>query len=199
MAASVLSSAFVRRVSVVGTSGSGKSTVARKLAQILGVPFLELDGVNHQPEWTPLPVDEFRRVVAAATAGDGWVIDGNYSAVRALVWDRADTVVWMDLPKRTVMRQIVWRTLRRVAFRKELWNGNRERWRNFFSWNPNESVISWAWHNHAKYQERYGSAAADPVNARLSFVRLTNRGDIARFLSEVGGQAEGTSAETRNM
>jgi adenylate kinase family enzyme len=184
MGAPVLGCAIVRRVSVVGTSGSGKSTVARKLAEILGVPFLELDGVNHQPDWTPLDVDEFRLVVADAVAGDGWVIDGNYSAVRPLVWARADTVVWLDLPKRTVMRQIVWRTLRRVALRKELWNGNRERWRNFFSWKPEESVISWAWHNHAKYQERYGTAAADPANAHLTFVRLTSRGDIARFLAE---------------
>jgi len=179
----VLGSAFVRRVSVVGTSGSGKSTVARKLAEILEVPFLELDGVNHQPDWTPLPVDEFQRVVAAAAAGDGWVIDGNYSAVRPLVWDRADTVVWLDLPKRTVMRQIVWRTLRRVAFRKELWNGNRERWQNFFSWNPEESVISWAWHRHAEYHERYRAAATDPDNAHLTFVRLSSRGDINRFLA----------------
>jgi adenylate kinase family enzyme len=183
MAVCVLGSAFVRRVSVVGTSGSGKSTVARKLAEILEVPFLELDGVNHQPDWTPLPVDEFQRVVAAAAAGDGWVIDGNYSAVRPLVWDRADTVVWLDLPKRTVMRQIVWRTLRRVAFRKELWNGNRERWQNFFSWNPEESVISWAWHRHAEYHERYRAAATDPDNAHLTFVRLSSRGDINRFLA----------------
>jgi adenylate kinase family enzyme len=181
----VLCSAFVRRVSVVGTSGSGKSTVGRKLAETLGVPFLELDGVNHQPDWTPLPEDEFRLVVAAAVEGDGWVIDGNYTTVRDLVWARADTVVWLDLPKRVVMQQIFWRTLRRVALRKELWNGNRERWRNFFSWKPEESVISWAWHKHGEYRERYGAAAADPANAHLRFVRLTSRRDISRFLAKV--------------
>jgi adenylate kinase family enzyme len=188
----VLSSAFVRRVSVVGTSGSGKSTVARKLAEILGVPYLELDAVNHQPDWTPLPDDVFRRVVAAAAAGDEWVIDGNYTSVLPLVWAHADTVVWLDLPKGTVMRQIVWRTLRRVAFRKELWNGNRERWRNFFSWNPKVSVISWAWHKHAEYQERYSAAVVDPANAHLAFVRLTSRGDITRFLAKAPAR-RGTS------
>jgi adenylate kinase family enzyme len=94
----------VRRVSVVGNSGSGKSTVAAALAAALGVPHLELDGVFHQPGWEPLPADSFRAVVAAAVAGDGWVLDGNYSAVRDLVWARADTVVWLDLPRRTVMR-----------------------------------------------------------------------------------------------
>ena len=77
---------------MVGTSGSGKSTLARELAEILGVPHLELDAVHHQPGWAPLPTDEFRRIIAARAAADGWVIDGNYSRVRDLVWARADTV-----------------------------------------------------------------------------------------------------------
>ena len=63
-------------------------------------------------------------------AGDGWVVDGNYSAVRDLVWDRADTVVWLDLPRLVVVRRITTRSIRRVVRREELWNGNRERWRN---------------------------------------------------------------------
>jgi adenylate kinase family enzyme len=91
-------------VSVVGTSGSGKSTLARELAVILGVPHPELDSVNQQPGWVPLPTDEFRQVVAVRLAEDGWVVDGNYSAVRLLVWALADTVTWLDLPRRTVSR-----------------------------------------------------------------------------------------------
>jgi adenylate kinase family enzyme len=193
----VLRSAIVRRVSVVGTSGSGKSTLARELAAILGVPHLELDGVNHQPDWEPLPEEEFQRIVAAKAAGDGWVIDGNYSTVQPLVWARADTVAWLDLPKGTVMRQIIWRTLRRVAGRQELWNGNRERWRNFFSWDPQQSVISWAWHKHAQDRARYTAAADDPANAHLRFVRLASRREISRFLDEARGEAARTAGERR--
>jgi adenylate kinase family enzyme len=180
----VLWSAFVRRVSVVGTSGSGKSTLAKQLAAVLGVPHLELDSVFHQPDWESLPRDEFQRLVTERTSADGWVIDGNYGAVRPIIWARADTVVWLDLPKRTVMRQIIWRTFRRVAGREELWNGNRERWRNFFSLDPQESVIAWAWQKHEEYQERYGSAARDPANAHLAFIRLTSRRAVARFLAD---------------
>ena len=160
---------------MVGNSGSGKSTLARELAASLGVPHLELDSVFHQPGWEPLPVEEFRRLVTARTSEDGWVIDGNYSAVQPIVWARADTVVWLDLPKRTVMRQVTWRTVRRAVTRQELWNGNREPLANFFSWVPEKSIISWAWHNHAKYRTRYGAAAADPANAHLTFIRLTSR------------------------
>ena len=190
----MLRCAIVRRVSVVGNSGSGKSTLARELAAILEVPHVELDGLNQQPGWEPLPKDEFRRVVAAKAAEDGWVIDGNYSTVQPLVWARADTVAWLDLPKSTVMRQIVWRSLRRVAGRQELWNGNRERWQNFFSWDPEQSVISWAWHKHAEYRARYSAAAADPINAHLRFVRLASRREVARFLGEVRGEARGQAA-----
>ena len=169
---------------MVGTSGSGKSTLARELAARLDVQHVELDAVYHQPGWVPLPPAEFRQAVGAKAAADSWVIDGNYSAVRQLVWARADTVVWLDLSKRTVMRRIIWRTFRRVASREELWNGNRERWRNFFSLDPQESVIAWAWHKHAENHERYGSAAADPANAHLTFIRLASRRDVARFLAD---------------
>jgi adenylate kinase family enzyme len=179
----------VRRVSVVGNSGSGKSTLARKLAAILGVPCLELDGVFHQPGWTELPAQEFQRLTAAQAGGDGWVIDGNYGAVRDIVWARADTVVWLDPPRRTVMRQITWRTVRRAATREELWNGNREPLANFLSWDPAQSIISWAWHSHARYRARYLAAAADPANAHLTFVRLAGHRDIARFLADPAGYA----------
>lgn len=195
----MLRSAIVRRVSVVGTSGSGKSTLARELAEILGVPHLELDAVHHQPGWAPLPTDEFRRIIAARAAAGGWVIDGNYGRVRDLVWARADTVVWLDLPKRTVMRQVVWRTLRRVALRRELWNGNRERWRNFLTWNPEQSVISWAWHKHASDHAKYAAAAASPASAHLRFIRLASRRDIARFLDDARSEAGVAAVRPRRV
>jgi adenylate kinase family enzyme len=186
----------VRRISVVGASGAGKSTTARALARDLGVPFVELDAIFHQPGWAPLADDEFRRRVAELAAGDAWVIDGNYSAVRPLVWARADTVIWIDLPRLAVMRQIIWRTLRRVAFRAELWNGNRERWANFFSWNPEKSVIWWAWTRHPVYRQRYAAAIRDPAYAQLRFVRLQSRTAIRRFLGGISRDAAALPLDT---
>ena len=172
----------MRRVSVVGVSGSGKSTFGRELAGRLAVRYTELDAIFHQPGWTPLPDKQFRSRVAAVAAGDGWVIDGNYSAVQSLVWERADTVVWLDPPRRTVMRRIIWRTIRRVAGRAELWNGNMERWRNLFTWDEQESVISWAWHRYPIYRQRYAAAARDPRHAHLRFRRIATRADARRLL-----------------
>ena len=180
----MLGSAAVRRVSVVGTSGAGKSTLAVTLARLLGAPFLELDAVHHQADWRPLPRVEFRTFVASVAAGERWVIDGNYGSVQDLVWARADTVIWLDLPRRTLMRRIIWRTLRRVGGRVELWNGNRERWRNFFTLEKEESVIAWAWQTHASNRARYEAAMADPANRHLRFVRLRSPASVRRFLHE---------------
>src|SRR5947209_8639096 len=156
----------LRRVSVVGTSGSGKSTLGKALAARIGGDFLELDSVFHQPGWVPLPDEEFRRRVRDAVARERWVIDGNYSSrVRDLIWARADTVVWLDLPRRTVMRRIIWRSVQRAARRTELWNGNREHWRNLVSLDKENSVIAWAWQTHSRNRVRYVAAMADPENA----------------------------------
>ena len=172
----------MRRVSVVGTSGAGKSTLGRSLADALGGEFLELDSVNHQADWVPLPTEEFRRRVALVVAGERWVIDGNYSKIRDLVWARADTVVWLDLPRRTVMRRVTWRSVRRMALRTELWNGNREHWRYLFSLDKEESVVAWAWQSHASTRAKFEAAMADPANGHLRFVRLTSPAAVRRFL-----------------
>ena len=188
MGVGLLGSAAVRRVSVVGTSGVGKSTVASALARVLGADFLELDSLQHQADWTPLPTPEFRARVALAAEGECWVIDGNYRRVQDIVWARADTVVWLDLPRRTVMRRVIWRTLRRIGGRVELWNGNRERWRNFFTLDKEESVIAWAWQTHASNRARYEAAIADPAYGHLRFVRLRSPAEVRRFLRSVSAE-----------
>ena len=109
-----------------GASGSGKTTLAVALGERLGLPHTELDGLFHQPGWTELDAGAFRDQVGRVVAGDRWVIDGNYRQVRDLVWERAEMIVILDLPRSTVMRQLIWRSVTRAAVGRELWNGNRE-------------------------------------------------------------------------
>jgi len=173
----------MQRVSMVGSSGSGKSTLGLALADRLGVPFVELDAIFHQPGWAPLPADEFAARVTSVAAGSGWVIDGNYSAVRPLVWDRADTVVWVDPPRHVVVRRLLARTVRRGVTRQELWNGNRESLRNLFSRDPDVNVVLWAWRKHPEYRVSYAGAADDPTNAHLRFVRVETPADASTLLA----------------
>jgi adenylate kinase family enzyme len=173
----------MRRVSVVGSPGSGKTTFGRRLANQLDVPYVELDAIFHQPGWNDLPSDVFRARVSEALAGDGWVVDGNYSAVRDLVWEAADTVVWLDLPRRVVMRRVALRTLRRAITRERLWNGNREPFTNLYRLDPEKNIIRWTWVKHADYATRYSDASGDPANGHLRFVRLFSQEQIDSFPS----------------
>src|SRR5260221_7221520 len=115
----------MQRVSLVGVPGSGKTTVGRQLAASLGVPFVELDAIFHQPGWGELPRDDFRQRVSDALTADRWVLDGNYSAVQDLVWRRADTVVWLDLPRPPGIRRVLPRTLPPALTRERPLNGDR--------------------------------------------------------------------------
>lgn len=120
------------RIVVIGTTGSGKTTVARELAPALSVPHVELDALFHGPDWTPRLT--FRRDVEAAIAATAWVCEGNYSVVRDLVWSRGTELVWLDLPFPVVFRRLWSRTWRRYRRNEVLWNGNREHFWSQFTW-----------------------------------------------------------------
>jgi adenylate kinase family enzyme len=168
------------KIAVQGTSGSGKTTVARELARRLGVPHLELDALHHGPNWLETPAEEFRRRVAAATAGDGWVVDGNYdSKLGDLVLGRADTVVWLDLPLRVALSRVTRRTIRRIRTGEELWSGNRESWRGgFFGW---ESMFVWTIRSHLR--NRRARAQRLARHPGLQVVRLRSRKEVESYLS----------------
>jgi len=175
----------VQRVSVVGNSGSGKTTLGRKLGAALDAPYVELDSIFHQPGWTELPREQFRERVSGIVAGDRWVIDGNYSHVRDLIWDRADTVVWLTLPRWLVFGQLLRRTVVRGVRRTELWNGNREQLRNLLSRDPMQSIVLYSFLNHKGSVERYAQRLADPAHAHLDVVRLRSRAEVRRFSDQL--------------
>ncbi len=172
----------MQRVSVVGNSGSGKTRLARRLADLIGADHIELDAVVHQRDWVDLEPAEFRRRVTRLAAEPLWVMDGNYPVVRDLVWTRADTVVWLDPPRWRVMYRVGRRTLARLLLRRELWNGNREWWRDQLSLDPNRSVVAWAWVSHQSYVRLYEEAMRSSAWNHLTFVRLRSEADRRRFL-----------------
>lgn len=143
----------MRRIAVVGSTGAGKTTLARWLASRYDLPHVELDSLFHGPNWTPAPADEFRARVAAAVASDAFVVDGNYGPVRDLVWSRLDTLVWLDYPLWLVFGRVLRRTLVRIRTREELWNGNRESARNAFA--SRDSLLLWALRTHGRRRREY--------------------------------------------
>ncbi|HKJ24570.1 MAG TPA: adenylate kinase [Myxococcota bacterium] len=158
----------LERVVVVGTSGSGKTTFARSLGRVLGVPHVELDALYWGPRWTPAPAEEFLSRVRAAVAEPAWVVDGNYSAARDLVWGRATTLVWLDYPFTLVYPRAVWRTLRRIVTREPLFGGNRE---SFAITDP-EWIPWWVLRTFWRRRREYPRLLARPEFAHLQVLEL---------------------------
>jgi adenylate kinase family enzyme len=166
-----------RRILVAGTSGAGKTTMAAALSARLGLPHTDIDGLYHGPGWVPRP--EFTNDVIALAAREEWVTEWQYSAVRPLLLARADLLVWLDLPRRRVMSQIVPRTLRRRLRRIELWNGNLEPplWTIL---TEHDHIWRWAWRTHPKTARRVQAVLASPRPPVV--VRLRNRGEVRGWL-----------------
>jgi adenylate kinase family enzyme len=175
----------MQRVVVFGTTGSGKSWVAERLAGRSGLRLIELDALFWGKDWQPAPLDLFRYRVENEirdVPGDpGWIVAGNYGHVRDLTWRAADTLVWLDLPFPLVMWRLVRRTLRRIATRENLWGtGNRETVRNSFL--SRDSILYYAIKTHRRNRERF-AIECEFLGKDKNIVRLKSTREVERFLA----------------
>ncbi|MDX6504637.1 MAG: hypothetical protein QOE29_1762 [Gaiellaceae bacterium] len=147
------------RIQLRGISGAGKTTLGRELAARLGAPHIELDALVHGPNWTEASAEELRAKLVPLLARDSWVVDGNYtSKLGTLIAERADLVIWLDLPLRVCLLRLLRRTLARLYDREELWNGNRQTWRGAF-WGR-DSLFAYAVRSHRRMRRRLPSEVA---------------------------------------
>jgi adenylate kinase family enzyme len=161
------------RIVVVGTTGSGKTTLAQQIAKAWQLEHVELDNLQWAPNWEAYPLDEFREKTDQALSGEKWVVDGNYSKVRDITWGRAQMIVWLDYPLwRVVIPRLFMRTVKRYVGREKLWDAeNKERfWVHFYS--KKDSLFWWAVSTYHQKRERYLSAMQDDAYAHLQFVHL---------------------------
>ena len=170
------------RIAIVGTTGSGKSTLAEALSELTGAVHVELDGLNHRPNWEPTPIPEFRARLLAVAEQGRWIVDGNYVAhTSEIVWPRAQLVVWLDLPLGIVVWRIVRRSVLRIVRRTELWHGNRETWRMLFS---RSSIVLWAIRSHGMLRRDLPVRLSPPALAGVPVVRLTRPREVEAWLAE---------------
>ncbi|MES2474305.1 MAG: adenylate kinase [Verrucomicrobiota bacterium] len=175
----------LRRINVVGSSGSGKSTFSKALASILEIPHIEMDALFWGPDWHWPSDDEFFGKLRTALSQDTWILDGNYSRTLTIKWENIDTVIWLDPSFGTTLFRSVKRAFRRSFTREELWEGtgNRESFRkSFFS---KDSIILWAVTNFRSIRRNYARLSADEAYSHIRFVRLRTRSEIETFLEAV--------------
>ena len=174
-----------RRIRIVGTSGSGKTALARAVGERAGLAHLELDAVFWDAGWSRREAEEALALIRGFVDGhpDGWVVDGNWTSSLGGLLDPgaprgADVVVWIDHPRRVVMRRIIVRTVARGILRQELWHGNRERPADWLRWEPERNIMRWAWTSHPRVRARMlrRIAAGEPV------VRLRGQREVNAWL-----------------
>ena len=175
--------ADLRRIAVVGTTGSGKTTLAATLANRLEAPHVEFDAYRHGPNWVPAPDEVFRRNVSEKLAGETWVADGNYSAIRDVVWTRATAIVWLDYSFHVVFWRLFRRTMARGITGAELWNGNREiLWRHFLT---KDSLFLWAFQTHWSLRKTVSAALVAPEHSHLNALRFRSPAATDAWLDSI--------------
>jgi adenylate kinase family enzyme len=161
-----------QKIVVIGSTGSGKTTLAQNIAHRLNSPHIELDALYWGPDWAETLRSDFRTKVSAVLERPAWVVDGNYTKTHDIVWSRADTIVWLDYKLSRIFWQLLIRTFRRVATRERLWNNNREHIREqFFSRN---SLMIYLFQTHQRRANLFAKRFAQPEFSQKQLFRFSN-------------------------
>ena len=178
--------AGARRILVYGVTGAGKSTLARELAAILGIPATSVDDITWSPGWVPMPTEDQIAYFDRLTRTDAWLLDSAYGTWRELVMERADLVVALDYPRLTSLCRLLRRTVARVVDGQEVCNGNRETLRAIFD---RDSIVLWhctSYRRKRREMRRRAAARTGPPVVLLHRVR-----EAEAFLERVRGEAAG--------
>ena len=170
------------RLVVIGVSGCGKTMLAQQLAQNLSLPHVELDALYWEEKWQPASRPVFRGRVQAATAEEAWVVDGNYSQSRDIVWSRATGLVWLDYGLIPVMCRVIWRTAKRLLSQQELWNGNRESLRSIFG---RSSIVWYAFTSHRRHRKKYLALLEGEEFKHIKVYRFNRPQEASRWLQSL--------------
>ena len=167
------------RIWITGNAGAGKTTVAARIAAHLEYPHHELDAVHWLPDWGIPQRDEFRAEVQSLAETEHWVIDGNYSKARDLLLARADTVIYLNPPRLVALWRVLKRSLSRALKQEELWAGNRETLRHFFS---RDSLLLYTLRSHRKRARQFEQESQYPSHAHIVFVELRSSRQIRDWI-----------------
>ena len=170
---------------VIGTTGSGKSTMAEKLANKFGLDYIELDAINWGPNWTPAGDELLRARVEEATRSPGWVVAGNYSKTRPVTWARAEAVIWLDYSLWVIFWRLWRRTWKRIFQKEELWNGNRENlWTQLKLWSD-DSLFHWLFKTYWRRKREYPQLFAIPEYSHLQIIQFKNPRQTQEWFSQI--------------
>jgi adenylate kinase family enzyme len=174
-----------QRIVVVGTTSSGKSTLAKQLAEKIGGDFIELDALHWEPNWKEAETEVFRQRVETVTSSKVWVVAGNYQVVRDLIWPKAEAVIWLDYPLPVVFWRLLTRTIRRAITQEVLWNDNRETfWGHLKLWSE-ESLFHWLFKTYWRRKREYPALFAEKYHSHIKVFHFKSPASTNEWLSKL--------------
>ena len=176
----------MKKINVIGTSGSGKSTFSRALAKALGIEYIEMDAVFWRPDWQEPEDADFFSDLKNAISGDAWVLDGNYSRTREIKWEAVDTVIWLDYSFFRTFYRIVSRSVKRAMDKKELWPGTGNTESFYKAFLTKDSIILWMLKNYGKTRRKCTKIMNSQEWSHIRFIRLTTPKQTERFIENAG-------------
>ncbi|RFA29918.1 adenylate kinase [Alkalilimnicola ehrlichii] len=176
----------MKKINVIGTTGSGKSTFSKLLAKKLGYPCIHMDQLFWKPNWVESSDEEFIPKVESAVSGESWVLDGNYSRTNDIKWQHADTIIWLDYSYARTFLQLLRRTVTRAITKEELWpgTGNRESFSKSFA--SKDSIFIWFFRCYKRNKIRYEALTRSPAHSHIHFIRLQSPNDAKAFIERIG-------------
>ena len=179
-----------KRIVVIGTTSSGKSTLAEQLSNKLDLDFIELDALFWEPNWKEADDEVFRKRVETATSlqrgksenSSGWVVAGNYRKVRDIIWPKAQVIIWLDYPFHIVFWRLLTRTIRRAVTQELLWGTNREPfWGHLKIWSQ-DSLFNWLFKTYWRRKRETPILLSLPEHAHLKLIHFKYPRETEKWL-----------------
>ncbi|MBK22634.1 MAG: adenylate kinase [Halobacteriovorax sp.] len=178
----------MKKILVVGSSCTGKTSTARLIEKELGIPFTDMDDLFWKPNWGESSEEELRLKMTKATDAESWVMSGNFRRTNDITWARADAIVWLNLPFPVVLRQAIYRTLKRILTKESICNGNRETFSKvFFS---RSSILMWVFRTYPTMFERYKEVQKKPLYKTYKFFEFHDHYEVRNWINSLKEQAK---------
>lgn len=161
---------------IVGSPGSGKTTLSKHLSYCLNVPAIELDYYHFKENWVEVEDEIMVKKVDEMTSVPGWIADGNYKTLRFLLWKRADVLIWLNIPFFTNLRRLLVRTIHRAYTKKPLWHGNQESF--YMSFFTKNSILYWFLKTYRLRINQYNKLLRSPEFSHLYVIVIKNPNQV---------------------
>lgn len=175
----------MQRVMIVGGSGSGKSTLARIMAEQTGLPALHMDQIHWMAGWVPRPLSERMEMASAIERSEAWIFEGGFSTTYDHRAERADTLIWLDLPVALRLWRVTWRLIRHYGRRRpDMAEGCVENLHG-----ETLAFYHWIWRTRATHRARL--LRLIDQHRDLDVHHLKSRSEVSHFIKRLTGPSSG--------